>query len=96
MRVRLHIERLVLEGLDVPTGAGAGLRQALEAELVRLIAAGGLAGWSARGAALAALPAPPIGTAGPPRRLGAAIAGAVYAGLGPQPKAGPSHGSRPT
>ena len=85
MRVRLHIERLVLEGLEIPAGARDGLRRALQAELTRLIAAGGLAPWSAGGAALPALPAPAIGAAGPPRRLGTAIAGAVYAGLAPGP-----------
>jgi hypothetical protein len=96
MRVRLHIERLVLEGLDVPAASSTGLRRALEAELTRLITAGGLAPWTARGAALAALPAPAIGAAGPPRHLGAAIAGAVYTGLGPTPKAPAARGSSRT
>jgi hypothetical protein len=92
MRVRLHIERLVLEGLDVPPSSRDGLRHALEAELTRLVTAGGLAPWSTRGAALAALPVPAIGAAGPPRRLGTAIAGAVYAGLGPTPTAPSARG----
>jgi hypothetical protein len=85
MRVRLHVDRLVLENLTLPPGSSAGLRQALEQELTRTIAEGGLARWLARGVALPALRAPMIDAAGPPPRLGRAIAGAVYAGLGAPP-----------
>jgi hypothetical protein len=82
MKVRLHIERIVLDGLDVPYGARAALRAAMERELARRIAAAGLAPALSAGTAVPSVAAPPIEAAGPPTRLGAAIAAAVYGGIG--------------
>ena len=54
MDIHLHIDRVVLEDVTLPPGGRAALGTALEAELGRLLAAGGLAeGWQA-GAALPA------------------------------------------
>jgi len=82
MNIRLHIDRLVLEGLDVPSASRAALGAALEQELARLIAAGGLAPWLAGGTAVPSMDAPPIDAPGSPHQLGTAIAGALYAGMG--------------
>lgn len=42
MRVRVHIERLVLEELPVTSAQGAQVQAGLETELARLIAAHGI------------------------------------------------------
>jgi hypothetical protein len=80
--VRLHIDRLVLDGVDVPYASHDELRAAVEQELVRLISSGGLPRAFAMGLAVPAVGGPAIDGAGPPRKLGAAIAGAVYGGIG--------------
>jgi hypothetical protein len=82
MSVRLHIDRLVLDGLDVPHRSRAALRIAMEREIARLVTEGGLSPTLVRGGALPSLVAPQIEAAGTPAQLGAAIAGAVYGGLG--------------
>jgi hypothetical protein len=82
MKVRLHIDRLVLDGLDVPHGARAALRVALERELGERIALGGLAPAFAAGTAIPSLEAPQMQTARNPAQLGTAIAQAVYGGIG--------------
>jgi hypothetical protein len=43
MNIRVHIERLILDGLNVEAGDGAGVQAAVEAELEQLVTAGGLA-----------------------------------------------------
>jgi hypothetical protein len=50
MKISVHIERLVLEGLPVSSAQGARLGAAVERELARLVAAGGLAGTGPGGA----------------------------------------------
>jgi len=40
--IHLHIERLVLRGLDLAPGQRQGLQSGIEAELTRLLAHGGL------------------------------------------------------
>ena len=44
MNIKLHIERLVLDGLPVTRSQGPLVQAAMEAELARLMAEGGLAG----------------------------------------------------
>ena len=83
MDIHVRIDRLVLEGVTLPAGGGAAVGAALEAELGRLLAAGGLAeGWQAV-AALPRLTAGPVSLAGSPVDLGVGIARSVYGGLGP-------------
>ena len=83
MDIHVRIDRLVLEGVTLPAGGGAAVGAALEAELGRLLAEGGLAeAWQA-GAAVPSLAAGPVSLAGSPADLGAGIARAVYGGLGP-------------
>lgn len=83
MNVDLHIERLILEGIDLDPAHRPVLQAALEAELGRLIAAGGVGGLAA-GGAVPAVRAGGIemGGDGDPAQLGRQIAGAVYGGIG--------------
>jgi hypothetical protein len=84
MNVRLHIDRLVLEGVSVSAAGRPHLQAAIEAELTRLIAAGGISPELARGIAVPSVPAPPMTVAADekPSRMGTAIAGAVYGSIG--------------
>lgn len=83
-RVNVHIERLILDGLIVATRDRAALGAALETELARLIADGGLPVGLAGGGAAPSLPAAAIQLNGDndPARLGRQIARAVYGGEG--------------
>jgi hypothetical protein len=83
VNVNLHIDRLVLEGIDLEPAQRPLLQAALEAELGRLIAEGGVGGLAAGGA----VPAIKAGGfemsgEGNPAQLGRQIAGAVYGGIG--------------
>jgi hypothetical protein len=80
MKVQLHIERLVLDGID-NGGAPRLLQAAIQAELTRLIGEGGLG--HAQGGAVARVSGPAISLqAGEPAALvGSKIAGAVYGGI---------------
>ena len=83
MNIALHIDRLVLDGLELGPGQAGLLRAAVEAELTRLLTAGGIAPELAAGAAMPTLQAGMIETAGSePRALGGQIAQAVYGGIG--------------
>jgi hypothetical protein len=84
MSVRLHIDRLVLDGVSVAAGGRPQLQAAIESELARLIAAGGLSPELANGIAVPAVRAPQMTLApnAKPAQLGTAIAGAVYGGVG--------------
>jgi hypothetical protein len=84
MNVKLHIERLVLEGLDIAPGQRRLLRAAVETELTRLLAEGGLAPQLSSGVALPSLRAGAIQLTNETgaTHLGAQIAGAVYGGIG--------------
>jgi hypothetical protein len=85
VNVFIRIDRLVLDGLDMRHSGRDRLRAAVEQELSRLVATGGLAPALVGGVAVPSLPAPAIGASdvsGTPARLGAAIAGAVYSSVG--------------
>lgn len=85
MSVRIHIDRLVLDGVSVRAADRLRLQAAVEAELARLITSGGLAPELAQGIAVPAVRAPQIALAphAKPAQLGASIAGAVYGGVKP-------------
>jgi hypothetical protein len=78
MRIELHIERVVLDG--VARGHVPAVREALTTELGRLVAAAPARSWqrSRRARRVTAAPVPP---AAGPVRLGAGIAASVYGGL---------------
>lgn len=80
--IRVHIERLVLEGLPVERRQGPLVQAAVEAELSRLLAKGGLGPELASGGAVPSVPAGSISLErGTPARIGRQIAGAVWKGM---------------
>jgi hypothetical protein len=84
MNVNLHIERLVLDGLPVTSQQSHSVQAAVETELTRLLAKGGLSDALHSGGALNKVKADGIQLANDagPTRLGEQIAGAVYGGIG--------------
>ncbi len=82
MRYRVHIERLVLDGLSVEARDRGRVAVALEAELGRLLVTRGLSKSWLAGGAVPTLSAPPFqGGGGDPARLGAGVAQAVHQSL---------------
>lgn len=84
MNVNLHIERLILDGIPLARGQEPLLRAAVEAELARLISAGGPSPALMSGEAVPRLQAGDIRWSGEggPRGLGREIARALYGGIG--------------
>ena len=82
MKIHLHIERLVLEG--VPVDQPRVLRAAVEQELTGRLKHGGLSQKLRSGGALPSVRggAIELGHGAGPVRLGTQIAGAVYSGIG--------------
>ena len=82
MKIDLHIDRLVLDGIDLDHAQRPHLQAAVEAELGRLLAEGGL-GALAGGGVVHSLKAGgfEISSDGNPAQLGRQIAGAVYGGI---------------
>lgn len=83
MTIRVHIDRLVLEGLPVRRDEGPAVRRAVERELSRLLAEGGLSPVLAPGGAYPDVPAGSLDISGSsPAEIGTGIARAVYRGIG--------------
>jgi hypothetical protein len=84
MTIEVHIERLVLEGLPVTSADGPRIRAAVEGELSRLLAAGGLSCELASGGAAPSIDAPEISLAprARPDAIGRAVARSVHTGIG--------------
>jgi hypothetical protein len=78
MRIELHIERVVLDGIEhrhVPA-----VREALTTELGRLLSAGpARSWWHSRHARR--IDAPPVAPVSDPARLGRGIAASLYGGI---------------
>lgn len=85
MNIELHIERLVLEGLEVEPRHRSHLQAALEGELARLLATDGLRSELLSGGAMRSLSAGEIQVTNQmsPLHLGNGIAQAVHGGIGP-------------
>ena len=83
MNVRLHIDRLVLDGIAVPEAARPELREAVERELARLIGEGGVSASFETGTAWPAVDGGDIriDRGASADDLGTRIAGALYGGL---------------
>jgi hypothetical protein len=83
MNVKLHIERLVLNGLPLAQRDAVVVQKAVVGELTRLIE-GGLAPDLRSGGAVPEVPAGPVSWSpgGNPRELGRQVARSVYGGLG--------------
>lgn len=84
MNINLHIDRLVLEGIDLDPAQLPALQAAVEAELGRLLAEGGVGADFAGGGAVPSVRAGGFEMGGDrnPRQLGAQIARSVYGGIG--------------
>ena len=81
--IKVHIERLVLDGLPVTRSQGPQVQAAVEAELSRLMSEGGLAPELASGGAVPSVRANSINSVGrSPAQIGRQIAKAVYGGMG--------------
>jgi hypothetical protein len=84
MKIQVHIERLILDGLPMEKRHGPLVRAAVEKELTRLLTVHGLGHeWQSGGAV------PKVRASGiqlsnetQPTRLGQQIAGSVYSGIG--------------
>ena len=85
MNINLHIEKLVLDGLDIGPGQDGKVKAAVEAELSRLLQEGGISSGLQGGGALSNIrvnhPVQISGNANP-KALGAQIARSVYGGIG--------------
>ena len=84
MKINLHIERLVLDGLSIDRTQGGKVRAAVEQELTRLLAAGGLSQQLGGGAPVPRLRGGNLKVAKGVEAgaLGAKIARAVHEGIG--------------
>ena len=84
MNINLHIERLVLDGLQLDRGQSSHVQAAVEAELTRLLSEQGLSASLQAGAVVPnvqanALQLAPGSTAA---QMGIQIAQSVYSGIG--------------
>ena len=86
MDIDVQIERLVLDGIDVPHAQRPLLQAAVETELTRLLTEGGISAELQPGGALPSVPAHAItlDDKADPARLGRQIARSVYSGIGGQ------------
>lgn len=84
MNIELHIERLVLDGLQLERGQAFYVQAAVEAELTRLLSAQGLSASLQAGGALPGIQANPVHLApgSTPTQMGTQIAQSVYSGIG--------------
>ncbi len=80
MTIHVHVERLVLDGFELGSRDAGLLRDALGAELVRLLEESGPAGELASGGAVRALRAPSVAlhAGATPAAIGTQVAGAVH------------------
>ena len=83
MDIKVHIERLILDGVSVPHHQRPVLQATVEGELSRLLGEGGLAAALQSGGALPSVKGHSIQLASDsnPTQLGQQIAQAVYGGL---------------
>jgi len=95
MAIELRIDRLILEGLPLSAAQGALVQRAVEQELARLLAEGGLSeSWHAGGAApVVQGGAITLAPGASPAQMGAQIAQSVYSGLGGGKSLPPRRGS---
>ena len=83
MNINLHIERLVLDGVNIAPGQKHLLQSIVTSELTRMLTDGGLSPSLAQGVALPRISAEGIHrTDNNPTHLGQQIAQSVYGGIG--------------
>ncbi len=83
MNIKLHIDRLILEGLPVGATDGPGVRSAVESELTRLLTIGGVSE-SLQSGAIPQIRADALRYSehSDPKQLGQQIARSLYGGIG--------------
>jgi hypothetical protein len=83
VKINLSIERLVLDGIKLEPAQRPLLQEALQAELGRLLAAGGIEGGLAAGGMVPSVRADGFAMSvdGSPASLGRQIAQSVYGGI---------------
>ena len=83
MNINVYIERLILDGINMGPGQGAKVKAAVEAELSRLLAEGGVESGLLSGGAFPNMPSRPIQVSEEiqPNRLGRQIARTVYGSI---------------
>ncbi len=84
MNVNLHIERLILDGLELDPAKRDSFKSAIESELTDLLTAGGVGPTLSAGVAMprvegTSIQPPPDNS---PHQLGRQIAGSIYGGIG--------------
>lgn len=85
MKLNLHIERLVVDGVAIAPGQSHLLQTAVANELHRMLMESGISPELAKGAALHQVPADNIHlTNNNPDQIGQQVALSVYGGLGMQ------------
>jgi hypothetical protein len=83
MNINLHIERLVLDGVNIAPGQRHLLQASVETELARMLMDGGLSPGLAQGSDLPRLSTSGIQLTGNnPVQIGRQIAESVYGGIG--------------
>jgi hypothetical protein len=83
MNIKVHIERLVLDGVNITSDQSHLLQASVEAELSRLLTAGGLSPSLAQGTAVPSISADGIQlTNNNPAKIGQQIAQSMYGGIG--------------
>ena len=84
MNINLHIERLILDGVDIAPGQRHLLQGAVEAELTRLLTTGGLSPDLVGGVAVPRISAGnmQLRAGNNATQLGQQIAQSVYGGIG--------------
>lgn len=84
LKINIQIDRLVVDGMDLPHSQRPLMQQAFESELARLLAGDGLNSELARDVALPSVQAPAIqiGNKNNADAFGQQIAQAVYRGIG--------------
>jgi hypothetical protein len=84
MKIQVNIERLILDGIDIPPGQRPLLQTAVEVELGRLLIAGGLSPALSSSGATASIRvnAMQLLRGNNPTQLGQQIARSVYGGIG--------------
>jgi hypothetical protein len=84
MKVNLHIERLILDGLPLESRHGGAVKAAIEQELSRLYSTGRTDHYPSGGAAVPSVRASEIQVTGQGghSELGRQIAGSIYGAIG--------------
>ena len=82
MHLNLNIERIILEGVDLPRSQRSRLQAAVSTELSRLLTENGLPTSLQKGGAVSSLPATVSAPKGmSPEQMGTEIAQSIYRGM---------------